>query len=130
MIPLLPKWYLNHNRPTFYDTDAGTMLELAGNMHGKMNEIIDDYNEFVESINNRIEEHLTDSETNWELFKTGLRQEFQDFIDAVDMKIANIEKNTDSATIDDILLRITNLEYTLNTGLAEINSMLTEIVGE
>lgn len=130
MIPLLPRWNLNPNRSSFYDRDAGTLLELAAKLHSSMNELIEDYNKFVEETNKTVTEKLTEYEQSINEGRRALRQEFQDFIDHVDMKIDNVEKNTNSITIDEILLRITNLEYTLNTGLAEINSMLTEIVGE
>lgn len=130
MIPLLPIWNLNPNRSSFYDRDSGTLLELAAKLHSTMNELIDDYNKFIVDINEKLSKFEQDSTADRELFETGLRQEFQDFIDTVDLKIANIEKNTDSATIDDLALRITNLEQAYNTGLAEINTALTKIVGE
>lgn len=130
MIPLLPKWYLNHNRPTFYDTDAGTILELAGNLHGKMNEIIDDYNKFVDNVTERLTIYEQDTTQDFELFKTGIRQEFQDFIDTVDIRIQHIESNVSSDYIDELAQRIYNLEQQYETGLAQINSALTELVGE
>lgn len=103
MIPLLPKWYLNHNRPTFYDTDSGTMLELAGNMYGKMNEIIADYNEFVDDTNRTVTEKLTEYEQSINEGRRALRQEFQDFIDIVDMKINKLETNYSTETIEELL---------------------------
>ena len=41
-IQLLPKMYLHGNRPSFYDSDSVTVLELSAQMRGKMNELIDD----------------------------------------------------------------------------------------
>ena len=92
MIPLLPKWYLNHNRPTFYDSDAGTMLELADSMHSKMNEVIDDYNKFTDETNELVSSKLAEYEQDLETSKTAMRQEFQDFIDVVDMRFSGLEE--------------------------------------
>ena len=86
MIHLLPRWNLHQNRPTFYDTDSVTMLELASNLHGKMNELIEDYNTYVDSVNKTITDFLNSEQKDEETFRTALRQEFQDFIDAIDLK--------------------------------------------
>lgn len=97
MIPLLPRWNLHQNRPTFYDTDSVTMLELAGRMHGSMNELITDYNSFVDNVNKIITEFVNNTEKKNEVFETALRQEFQDFIDIVDLKLK-----------EDVLKHLTN----------------------
>lgn len=86
MIELLPKMYLHGNRPSFYDSDSVTVLELSANMHGKTNELIDDYNKWVDGANRKIEEFVTSTNQNYEVFKTAMRQEFQDFIDVIDLK--------------------------------------------
>lgn len=130
MIPLLPRWNLNPNRSSFYDRDAGTLLELASKLHASMNELIEDYNNFVESVTNNINEFEADAANDINLLKTGLRQEFQDFIDTVDLKIQHIETNVSSDYIDELAQRIYNLEQQYETGLAEINAALTQIVGE
>lgn len=96
MINLLPKWYLNENRPSFYDMDAGTMLELATSMHGKMNEVIDDHNQHSENIDKIINDFLTGQEQDREIFKTALRQEFQDFIDVINLKYNSQEDRIDA----------------------------------
>ena len=68
MIPLLPKWCLHGNRPTFYDCDAVTMLELASNLHGSMNTVIAEYNKLAEEVNSRlgdIEQNVIDITTQY-----------------------------------------------------------------
>ena len=89
MIPLLPKWNLMGNKPSFYDTDSKTLLELANTLHSKMNELIEDYNRFVDTINNTITEFTQGETQKREVFEVAIRQEFQDFIDIVDMKLKN-----------------------------------------
>ena len=90
MIPLLPKWHLQPNRPSFYDTDSATLLELASTLHETMNSLIKDYNNFVDSVNNKITEFTEQTTENQEEFAVALRQEFQDFINIVDMKITGM----------------------------------------
>lgn len=91
MIPLLPKWYLHGNRPTFYDADSVTMLELASTLHGSMNTLIEDYNHFVDNVNNTITEFINATEKDQEVFQVAIRQEFQDFIDIVNLKYSEME---------------------------------------
>lgn len=90
MIPLLPKWHLHGNRPTFYDGDAVTMLELASTLHASMNNIIDDYNKLEEAVNKTVTEFITGEIQNREVFETAIRQEFQDFIDIVNLKVESM----------------------------------------
>lgn len=90
MIPLLPRWNLNPNRASFYDTDSATLLELASTLHATMNTLIEDYNNFVDSVNNTITEFTEQTTQNQETFEIAIRQEFQDFINIIDLKIAEV----------------------------------------
>lgn len=90
MIPLLPSWNLRPNRPSFYDTDSATILELASNLHETMNNLIDDYNDFVEATNEKLTEFAEHTAQSQESFAVGLRQEFQDFINIVELKITGM----------------------------------------
>ena len=95
-IPFLPAWNLQPTRPTFYDTDSATMLELAAKMHGAFNEMVNDYNQFAISVNNQMQMFIDSTEADQEAFQVGIRQEFQDFIDLVTMKINDFENNVDT----------------------------------
>lgn len=97
MIPLLPRWNLHANRPTFYDTDAVTMLELASRLHGSMNELIADYNKFTEELEKKFTEFIDSENKDEETFRTALRQEFQDFIDTVDLKMRDQDRAIENA---------------------------------
>lgn len=55
MIPLLPKFFLHSNEPTFYDGDAATMLELASRLHGKTNEVIEEFNTLEKNTSDHLE---------------------------------------------------------------------------
>ena len=90
MIKLLPNWLLTGQRPAFYDTESVTVIELAANLQGKMNELINDYNAFVNTINATILDFMGQSKADQEAFEVAMRQEFQDFIDVIDMKVAGM----------------------------------------
>lgn len=100
MIELLPRWNLHGNRPSFYDADSVTMLELAARLHGAMNELISDYNEFIDSTNAKISDFIASSEENQQVFATALRQEFQDFIDVINLKYAEQEQRFETILSD------------------------------
>ena len=87
MMELLPKLNLQNTIPSFYDTESVTVLELTSKLYGAMNELIKDYNNFVEETNNKITEFTEGTNENLETFETAMRQEFQDFIDVVNLKI-------------------------------------------
>lgn len=91
MIQLLPKWNLHNKRPSFYDTDSVTMLELAAKLHGAMNEVIEAYNELEENINKQTGDFITETNQDREVFASALRQEFQDFIDIINLKLLDVQ---------------------------------------
>ena len=92
MIDRLPNWYLHNNAPSFYDEDAVTLLELAARLHGSMNELIEDYNTRSAAFEKRISEFETGVSGDFMVHETALRQEFQDFIDVVDLKVLALTK--------------------------------------
>ena len=122
MIPLLPKWYLHGNRPTFYDGDAVTMLELASTLHASMNSVIEEYNKLEESVNKSVSEFMAGEVKNREEFEVGLRQEFQDFIDIVNLKCLTMQTQIDEYkkymvdNIQGITVRVVN-DYISNGGV-------------
>lgn len=97
MVELLPKIYLHGNRPSFYDSDSLTVLELSANLHGKVNELINDYNKFVDNTNKIIADFMNGEVEKREIFETALRQEFQDFIDIINLKIIEQDTKIDNA---------------------------------
>ena len=86
-ISLLPKWIIGTAQPTFYEADSVTGIEATAKLHGKVNELIEDYNKFVDETNGIIVEFVNSTEQDLEVFETALRQEFQDFIDTVNLKL-------------------------------------------
>lgn len=90
MIELLPKWNLYGNKHSFYEADSVTLIELASQLTGTMNALIDEYNKFADSVNSQVAEFMESTEQDHEAFETALRQEFQDFMDVVDMKFKEL----------------------------------------
>jgi len=88
---LLPHWVLTDPRPAFYDTDSGSAIEQTARVYKAMNDLIAEYNKFADNVNTKITEFTNDTNADYELFKIGLRQEFQDFIDIVNLHIQTID---------------------------------------
>lgn len=120
MIPLLPRWILNSNNPSFYDTESATAIEMVAKIYGSVNSIIEDYNKFVDITNQKISEFNNSTTKDIELFKVAIRQEFQDFIDTVELKIKqqdNIIKNA-----------INDMNERLESGLEEVDNSLSNAI--
>lgn len=83
----LPKWVLTNKYPAFYDTESASVIEQTAKVYGAMNTLIDEYNAFVDSVNENMATFEAEEIQKFEEFAVGLRQEFQDFIDVVDMKV-------------------------------------------
>lgn len=54
MIKLLPYWVVSDTLPAFYETEGATAIQMVAKIYGKVNEMIDDYNHFVDEINSTI----------------------------------------------------------------------------
>lgn len=93
----LPHWCITDLQPAFYDTDSLTAVEQTGRVYAKVSELITSYNEFVDSINKHIEEFENGINKSIEVFEIELRQEFQDFIDIIDLKLQDIDSDLQDA---------------------------------
>lgn len=58
MIKPLPHWVLTNNQPAFYDTESVTAIEMVAKIYGKMEELVNAYNDFVDEVNG----HLTEQD--------------------------------------------------------------------
>ena len=97
MIDLLNKWNLHDNKYSFYDIESLTLTEMTARIYSKMNELIEDYNKFVDNTNKTIDDFIKGEIENREVFEVAIRQEFQDFIDVVDLKIQEQDTKIDDA---------------------------------
>lgn len=84
---LLPKWVFPGTYPAVYEFDSATAIEMVAKLHGAMQELIKEYNTFSETLKTENENFKNTIDETCSLFAVDLRQEFQDFIDVVDIKI-------------------------------------------
>lgn len=72
MIRRLPHWVLTDKYPSVYEKESVTAISMVAKLYGRMQELIDDYNHFVDMTNKYIAE-----------FEQGMIQDFDDFKDCV-----------------------------------------------
>ena len=130
-IPLLPPISLWGNRASFYDSDSVSLLELSSKLHASMNEIIDDYNKFVESTSKSVNDFEREHLEKQEVFIVALRQEFQDFIDTINLKvqqqdddIEKIVKNITSEVLKSVNEAVSSGKLTIKEVLDESTETL------
>lgn len=125
----LPIWRLTGTLPASRDSESATVLEQTFKLYGAMQELIDDYNKFATKVNEDIEAHESKYESDWETFTTSFRQEFQDFIDVVDLKIQDLETLIGEGS--DIDAKLAALETSIRNQLTELeNKVNNEINGK
>ena len=90
----LPKWVLTNKRPAFYDDESVTSIEMTAKLYGAMQTLIEEYNAFAETMEKTINDFMADVNADQETFKIAMRQEFQDFIDTVDLRLQKVENDT------------------------------------
>ena len=97
MIEQLPNWAIANEHPSFYDVESATAIEMVAKLYRKVNDLIKEHNTFTEEFKTAFEEFKKGVNDNFELFATELRQEFQDFIDVVELKIKNQDAKIQNA---------------------------------
>ena len=115
-ITQLPHWCITDLQPAFYDTDSLTVVEQTGKVYAKVRELVDIYNNFVDAVNKEIEEFENGTNHSIEVFQTGIRQEFQDFIDIVNLQI----KDQDVVIQNAVDYMKTNLVQTITNLISEM----------
>lgn len=116
----LPHWVLSDKNPGFYDLESATAIEQTAKLYKAMQTLIDEYNTFVDRINANIEEFENSTNQDYELFKTGLRQEFQDFIDTIELKVLSQDK-----AISD---KFTEIDEKLNNAIKYMKASLRSTI--
>lgn len=116
IIKKLPHWVLTNLRPAFYDTDSGTAVEQTALLYKKMQELIDNYNTFVDEINTTIEEFIANTESDQEEFEIKINQMIHDFTSLVRLEIGNQNK-----VLDDFINEMSdNLSNTVQVFLVDL----------
>ena len=113
MINNLPIWKIPDTHPCVYDSESATAIEMVAKIYGKMKELVENYNKYVNDLNKSVAEFEERMSNEDEIFRVGLRQEFQDFIDIVNLKIKALDN-----TIEKTLVQMSeNLEEACQTVL-------------
>lgn len=120
----LPHWRITDKFPAVYDLESATAIEMTAKLYGAMNTLIDEYNKFVDNVNANIEAFENDTKEHFNEFAISLSQEFQTFINVIDLKIAGQDAKIDDA----INYMKTNLNIAIASMLEEIkeNGELTQ----
>lgn len=92
MIKPLPHWVLTDAFPAVYDTESVTAISMVARLYGKIEELVADYNEFVDDVNRYIEEFERGMIKDFEEFKSCVMDTMSDYIKTIDMKIVQQDK--------------------------------------
>lgn len=123
----LPKWVIPDNFPALYDSDSATVIEMTGKLYNAINELIEDYNKFVDNINVSIETFENSSKENYEEFKLAMSQEFEDFIGVVELKVQSIDSLITEKFYEQNTHIAETIVYIKNNLIASINHELTKM---
>lgn len=95
MITQLPKWALVNKFPALYDTESVTAVEQTARVYGKINELIESYNNYIELVNSEIKKFTEATDSNYEEFSKKIIKITEDFITTIDMKVVNFSRLMD-----------------------------------
>lgn len=135
----LPKWFLTSGLPAFRDGESSTALEQTYKVYQAMQNLIEEYNQFVDHYNEEWSQFVAKYNGDIEVFTLAMRQEFQDFIDVVDLKLATIEEtigdglNIDGLTQDVELLKsqMAELQTKVNEEIStQLDALETKVNSE
>ena len=91
----LPHWVLTDAFPAFYDTESATAIEQTARLYKTMQELIKNYNAFVDEVNKEIADFECSTHKDMGAFKKKLtnmfyqfRRYIEDILQKQDMSIA------------------------------------------
>lgn len=108
----LPHWVLTDLQPAFYDVESGTTLQQTAKIYGKMQELIDLYNEFVTKVNKYIKDFEDGIITDFEEFRNCIIKVMNDYIETIDTKI-NLQDTKINDAVEYMKTNITSTASTL-----------------
>ena len=84
---LLPKWVLTQNRPSVYDSESLTSVQMVAKVYQAMNDLIEEYNKFADEVNASILEYQESLTKDNEAFKECITTIVENYIKSIDIKI-------------------------------------------
>ena len=125
-IPKLPPWSIPNTFPAFFDHESATSIEMTAKLYNAMQELIEEYASFSKRIEESFTQFSDGNNKELEEFKVGLRQEFQDFIDIVDLKIKGFENDVRKA----VAFMTENIDKTVNDYLVNTGARIEIVYNE
>lgn len=122
----LPLWVLPDRFPAIFDSESHTAIEMTAKLYGAINDFVNEYNRFATETTQALNEHLEGYRTANETFSTGLRQEFQDFINIIQLKVLALENNSNQAIVT-YKNEITNMFNTYRGELDGVRDTINEV---
>ena len=118
MIKPLPKWVLTENQPAFYDIESVSAIEMVARLYKKMEELVNNYNEFVDLVNDALEtqdQEINDAvnylQTNLVETVTALYNEGFEQGDYVSLVSVSYDETDEELTIEDTLKEAESEEF-------------------
>lgn len=92
MAKKLPRWAISDTFPAFHDVESLSAIEMTARLYGAMNEMVKEYNKFVEDLEIFVNEHEQKTDAQLEDIQTAIAQKFKDFIDIIELKVKNQDR--------------------------------------
>lgn len=124
----LPHWVLTDLQPAFYDTESVTCIEMVAKLYKKIEELIGDYNYYVDEINKYIKDFEDGIIKDFNELKCCIIKTMNQYIETIDMKI-NLQDTTIQTKIDEIDTTLNNQNEQIenqNQIISDANDYLRE----
>lgn len=126
----LPLWSLMNKTPAFYDTESATVIEQTAKLYGAMNELIEEHNNFVNSINEQITKIETITTTVQAEYESRMNKLIHDFIHCTDTKIDSavnyMKMNLKDSLVQIVKEGLITIEFQYNPTEEELKMTVTE----
>lgn len=126
----LPHWVLTDLQPAFYDTESVTAVSMLAKIYPKIEELISDYNYYVDQINKTIKDFEDGIIFDFKCFKNCIIDTMNDYITSIDMKIT-IQDNKIEESINNQNEIIDNaVKYMKNNLVSTITLLFNDALRE
>lgn len=129
-IDLIPAIIKSH-MPSVYEGESFTSLEYVSKVSHKMNEVVDEFNNFVKSVVDEVASYKDCTDKDNDLFKRTIEQKFADFTNIITLKYQSQDKVIDDAISEMISTLPEKLEECINTMYSdgEFDTIVYKAVG-
>lgn len=112
----LPDWRLTNRFPTHYDCESGTTIEMTAKVYAAMQQLINEYNQFVVELNKELAQFKGETNVEIEQFKQCVTELVENHIKLVDTKL----------TQQDLMIQTTIAEGIKNLKVEQVYNEETE----